>query len=101
MHYSNTVIYLFIYLFVCLFKISAKPALDFLKTFIIYKAQTYKYSSFVLFCLAALLACGILVSRPGIEPGPPAVRAQSPNHWTAREFPIIQSFKSSVYLCYF
>ena len=22
-----------------------------------------------------------------IEPGPPAVEAQSPNHWTAREFP--------------
>ena len=32
-------------------------------------------------------ACGILVPRPGIEPGPSAVRAWSPNHWTAREFP--------------
>ena len=31
------------------------------------------------------LACGILVPRPGIEP--PAVEAQSPNHWTTREFP--------------
>ena len=29
---------------------------------------------------------GILVPQPGIEPGPPAVEAQSPNHWTAREF---------------
>ena len=33
------------------------------------------------------LACGILVPRPGIEPGPSAVRAQSPNDWTTREFP--------------
>ena len=30
-------------------------------------------------------ACGILVPRPGIEPAPLAVRARSPNHWTARE----------------
>ena len=28
-----------------------------------------------------------LSSRPGIEPVPPAVEVQSPNHWTAREFP--------------
>ena len=25
--------------------------------------------------------------QPGIEPGPMALKAQSPNHWTAREFP--------------
>ena len=31
---------------------------------------------------------GILVYRPGIEPVPLAVKARSPNHWTAREFPI-------------
>ena len=30
--------------------------------------------------------CGILVPRPGLEPGAPAVRVPSPNHWTAREF---------------
>ena len=36
-------------------------------------------------------ACGLLVPRPGIEPGPLAVRAQSPNHWTAREFPLCYS----------
>ena len=34
--------------------------------------------------------CGILVPRSGIEPGPSAVKAQSPNHWTAREFPKLQ-----------
>ena len=33
------------------------------------------------------MACGILVPRPGIEPGPSAVKAWSPNHWTARELP--------------
>ena len=32
-------------------------------------------------------ARGILVPRPGIEPVAPAVEAQSPNHWTAREVP--------------
>ena len=30
-------------------------------------------------------ACGILVPRLGIEAVPPAVEAQSLNHWTARE----------------
>ena len=41
------------------------------------------------FCLAFLLhykAYGILVPRPGMEPVPPAVEAQSPNHWTTRVF---------------
>ena len=33
------------------------------------------------------LACGILVPQPGIEPGPTAVEARSPNHWTTREVP--------------
>ena len=33
-------------------------------------------------------ACGILVSRPQIEPQLAALEVQSPNHWTKREFPI-------------
>ena len=33
------------------------------------------------------VACGILVPRPGIEPKAMRVKAQSPNHWTTREFP--------------
>ena len=33
------------------------------------------------------MAYRILVPWPGIEPGPSAVKAPSPNHWTAREFP--------------
>ena len=32
---------------------------------------------------------GILVPQPGIEPLPPEVEAQNPNHWSSREFPIL------------
>ena len=45
-------------------------------------------------------ACGILVPRPGIEPVPLAVEAQSPNHWTAREFPIELLLVSKFYLSF-
>ena len=31
------------------------------------------------------VACEVLVPRPGIKPAPPALEAQSLNHWTARE----------------
>ena len=31
------------------------------------------------------VACGILVSQPGIKPVAPAVEAESPNHWITRE----------------
>ena len=34
-----------------------------------------------------LAACGILVPRPGFKVSPPAVKAWSPNHWTAKEIP--------------
>ena len=34
------------------------------------------------------MTCGILVPQPGIEPGPLAVKVWSPNHRTAREFPM-------------
>ena len=54
------------------------------------------YFIFILFYFTLLfcfwphrVACGILVPSPGIEPGPPAVETWSPNHWTAREFPVI------------
>ena len=33
-------------------------------------------------------ACGISVPRPGTEPGAMVVKALSPYHWTAREFPV-------------
>ena len=31
-------------------------------------------------------ACGILVSRAGIEPLSPVLEVWSPNHWTAKKF---------------
>ena len=33
------------------------------------------------------MACGILVPQRGMDPGFPAVEVQSPDPWTAREFP--------------
>ena len=39
------------------------------------------------------MVCGILVPWQGIEPVPPAVEAQSPNHWTAREVPANSFFQ--------
>ena len=30
----------------------------------------------------------ILIPQSGVEAMPPAVKAQSPNHWTTREFPL-------------
>ena len=33
------------------------------------------------------MACRILVSQPGIELGPAAIQAPSPNHWTTRKLP--------------
>ena len=47
--------------------------------------------SILFFFWPCRMACGILVPQPGIEPGPLAMRPQSPNHWTAREFPPIVS----------
>jgi len=41
---------------------------------------------FINFSRVETVACGILVPQLGIEPGPSAVRAKTPNHWTAREF---------------
>ena len=41
----------------------------------------------VCFVVLLCMACGILVPLPGIAPGPPGVKAQSPNHWTTREVP--------------
>ncbi|KAM9030797.1 cyclin-dependent kinase 20-like isoform 4-T9 [Megaptera novaeangliae] len=45
---------------------------------------------------SALQPPRILAPRPGIEPRPSAVKAQSPNHWTTREFPE-SSFLSEEY----
>ena len=40
----------------------------------------------LLIFLAARMAGGILAPSPEMEPALSAVKAQSPNHWTTREF---------------
>ena len=62
--------------------------------------QTRKYRFlcehiFVLFLLFFFFALVILVPQPGIELGPTAGEAQSPNYWTTREFPIFISLKEN------
>ena len=52
----------------------------------------YFSADFFFFFGCAMWLVGILVPRPRIEPGPPAVEAPSPNYWTAREFPAIVEF---------
>lgn len=39
----------------------------------------------IIIILATPCSMWDLSSRPGREPGPPAVQARSHNHWTARE----------------
>ena len=43
---------------------------------------------FFFFFLLHCMACGILVPQPVIKLAPPTVKAQSLNHWTAREVPV-------------
>ena len=52
----------------------------------------------VLFFLATLCGLWILVPQPGIEPGPLAVKAPSPNHWTTREFRVWHFSQSATLL---
>ena len=56
------------------------------------QSNLYKDVPFLFVCFGGVfwprcVACRILVPPPGMEPVPPAVEAQSPNHWTAREVP--------------
>ena len=58
-------------------------------TFSFYSVITVRVST-------SMVACGILVPRPGIEPGAPSVRAPSPNHWTAEEFLYFPALKKKI-----
>ena len=49
--------------------------------------------------LPCYLACEILVLHPGIELGPSAVKAQSPNYWAIREVPAVRGFFKFIWLC--
>ena len=46
----------------------------------------------VVSCWGEGWVCGTFVPQPEIEPGPSAVKAQSPNHWTTRELPAVVIF---------
>ena len=43
------------------------------------------------------MACGILVPQPGIEPALLAFKAQSLNHWTAREVFLLGRYQEGIY----
>ena len=49
----------------------------------------FSFLHFVCVCVgwSCCMTFGILVLWPRIAPGPTAVKALSPNHWTAKEFP--------------
>ena len=51
----------------------------------------FQYCFCFMFWFLVCEACGILAPKPGIEPAPPALEAQSLNHWTAREVPSVVS----------
>ena len=47
-------------------------------------------------------ACGVLVPWSGIKPRPPAEKAPTPHHWTAREFltmPFLRAKPVQLHLC--
>ena len=51
------------------------------------KGQRLMNFFFSFFFWPCCAACGTFVPQGEIKPGPLAVRAWSPHHWTAREFP--------------
>ena len=55
---------------------------------------------FILFIWSCYTACGILVPQGGTESMPPALEAQSLNHWITREVPQFLFFWSLL-LCFF
>ena len=66
---------------------------------------SYTYYSFLIFYLMLFIwscctACGILVPQGGTELTPPALKAQSLNHWITREVPQFLFFWSLL-LCLF
>ena len=65
-----------------------KPCCCFLYSFVRSSFSIHLSYLFVCLFIYGCSAWGILVLPPGIEPAPSAVKAQSPNHWTTRDFPI-------------
>ena len=57
-----------------------------------YKQRRDRSKCVLFFFWLCHAVCGILVPQPEIEPAPPAVEAQSLNHWTAKEVPANMHF---------
>ena len=51
---------------------------------------------FVFLICSGHVACGVLVSQPGIRPAAPTLEGQNLNHWTAREVPWYQFWPGAV-----
>ena len=62
---------------------------DFIALKKIFFYQNLKRNHLFIYFWPHLAECGILVPWPGLEPVPPAVEAQSLNHWTARDAPLL------------
>ena len=60
--------------------------------FLLWSYTKHSMAFFFFFCLRPA-ACRILVPQPGIKPMPPAMEAQSLNHWTTRDVPNMAYFK--------
>ena len=65
-----------------------------------------KSSFFIIYLFSSRMACGILVTWPGIKPVPLASEAWNLNHWSAREVPslsfyVLGSAKAPFWLNYF
>ena len=52
---------------------------------------------FKIFFIFGHSTCWILIPWPGIRPTPPALEAQSLNHWATREFPSMNNFNINRY----
>ena len=81
------------YLFFC------KDSAISLATFEHSRFEVYTQCIYLFIYLAAPCSMQDLVSRPGIEPVPPALGAQGLNHWSAREVPIHNAFKAECMFC--
>ena len=55
---------------------------------VLFSFYSFFFLFFLFFFLLSQEACEILVSQPGIEHTPPALEAQSPNHWSTKEVPM-------------
>ena len=71
------------------------------EVFKLFRLHILLIKNFKRFLLATPWACGILVPQTEIEPVPPAGEAQSPNHWTAEEFPILLILKFGLFVFLF